>query len=101
MSRKDALTLASRTLASLLAVWALSELSSLPQSLHSFLRYINQDPGASTTPQYWRHYYLIALGFHVTRIVGFSLMSRWLYKGGQDVQELLLPTAAEENILRN
>jgi hypothetical protein len=41
MSRKDAVVLASRTLALLLTVWALAEAGNLPASLHSFLRYMN------------------------------------------------------------
>ena len=51
MSRQDAVVLASRTLALLLAVWALVEASYLPASLHSFLRYANQEPGSSTITQ--------------------------------------------------
>jgi hypothetical protein len=89
MSRKDAVVLASRTLALLLTVWALSEASGLPGSLYSFLHYINQEPGSSTATQYWLHYHLITLGFLVTRIVGFSLMARWLYQGGPDVEQLV------------
>ena len=80
MSRKDALVLASRTLALLLVVWALGEASYLPERVHSFLRYNNQEPGASTAIQYWRHYYLISLGFLVTR----------LFKVGPEVEELFL-----------
>jgi len=101
MSRKDALILASRTLALLLAVWAFAEVSSLPESLHSFLRYINEGQGSSTGIQYLRHYYLIRLGFLVTRIVGFSLMARWLYKGGPEVEELLSPAPHQENAVQN
>jgi hypothetical protein len=93
--------LASRMLALLLAVWALSEASYLPERLHSFLRYMNQEPGSSTALQYWRHYYLIVLGFLVTRIVGFSLMARWLYKGGPEVEELLSQTPAQEKAILN
>jgi hypothetical protein len=91
MLRKDAIALASRTLALLLALWALTEVSYLPEILHSFLRYVNQEPGSSTAIQYLRHYYLIKLGFLITRIAGFSLMARWLYKGGPEVDELFLP----------
>jgi hypothetical protein len=101
MSRKDAVVLASRTLALLLTVWALGEASSLPEGLHSFLRYINQEPGSSTVIQYWRHYYLIRLGFMVTRIVGFSLLAGWLYKGGPDVEGLLSPAAPDENSVQS
>jgi hypothetical protein len=101
MSRKDAVVLASRALALLFAVWALGEASNLPDRLHSFLHYINQEPGSSTALQYLRHYYLISLGFLVTRIVGFSLISRWLYKGGPEVEDLLSPPAPPENAVQN
>jgi hypothetical protein len=97
MSRKDAVVLASRTLVLLMAVWALAEASSLPESLLSFLRYSNQEPASSTAAQYWRHYHLITLGFLVTRITGFSFLARWLYKGGSDVEQLLLPSASQES----
>jgi hypothetical protein len=101
MSRKDALVLASRALALLFAVWALGEASYLPEFLHSFRRYISQEPGSSTSIQYWRHYYLIRLGFLVVRIVGFSLLASWLYKGGPEVEELLLHPAAQERAVHN
>jgi len=68
MSKKDAVMLASRTLATLLIVWALSDVSYLPERLHSYLRYLSQP--ASSGIDYLRHYYLIELGFLVTRIVG-------------------------------
>jgi hypothetical protein len=101
MSRKDAVVLASRALALLFAVWALGEASYLPERLHSFLHYINQEPGSSTAIQYLRHYYLITLGFLVTRIVGFSLMARWLYKGGPEVEELLSHPVPQDNAIQN
>jgi len=95
ISRKDAVILASRTLAVLLTVSALADVSYLPERLHSLLRYLNHEPGTATAIEYWRHYYLIQLGFLITRIVGFSLMARWLYKGGPDIEELLLPETEE------
>jgi hypothetical protein len=101
MSRKDAVILASRTLAVLFTVWALSEVSYLPERLHSFLRYSNQDAAPSIAIQHWRHYYVIALGFLVTRIVGFLLMARWLYRGGPDIDELLLPAELSDPNVRN
>lgn len=91
MSRRESIELASRALALLLAIWALGEASGLPRVAQSFLHYANQETGSSSAIQYWRHYYLISLGFLLTRIIGFSLMARWLYKGGTDVEELLLP----------
>jgi len=94
MSRKDAIVLAGRTLAVLLTVWALTDVSYLPERLHSFLFYLNRQPTSSTP--YGHHYYLIALGFLVVGIVGYSLMARWLYKCGPDVEELLLPAELGE-----
>jgi len=94
MSKKDAVVLASRTLATLLIVWALTEVSHLPVTLQSYLHYLNHEL-SSPSIEYMRHYYLITLGFIVTRIVGYSLMARWLYKGGPEIEELLLPTEPE------
>jgi hypothetical protein len=101
MSRKDALVLASRTLGLFLIMWALAEASYFPEGLHSFLSYMNHEPGSSTSIEYWRHYHLIKLCFLVTGIVGFSLMARWLYQGGPDVEQLLSGAAPQENSGRN
>jgi hypothetical protein len=100
MSRKDGVVLASRTLAVLLIVWALTDVSYLPGSLHSFLHYIGQETSSSPGVQYLRHYHLIALGFLVIRIVGYSLVAMWLYKGGPEIEELLLPGSEESVVQR-
>jgi hypothetical protein len=95
MSRRDAVVLGSRLLAVLLSVWVLSEISYLPVNVDSFLHYAE---GASlSSAPYWHHHYLLTLGFLVTRIVGFSLMSRWLFSCGPDVEELLLPASMRES----
>ncbi len=96
MSRQEAILLASRSLALLLAVWALTDLSYLPGSVHSFLHYLNYEHAAPGT-EYLRHYYLIALGFLVTRIVGYCLVAKWLYRGGPEIEELFLPARAEDS----
>jgi hypothetical protein len=46
--------------------------------------------------QYWRHYYLLRVGFLITRIIGYFLMARWLHKGGAGVEELLLPSTTQQ-----
>ena len=96
MSRKDAVVLAGRTLAALLTVWALTDVSYLPERLHSFLYYRSQE-GASSASIHLRQYYLIGLGFLVVRIVGYSLLARWLYKSGPEVGEFLLPADLTHN----
>lgn len=95
MSRKDAILLASRSLAVLLIVWALTDISYLPGSVHTFFHYLNYEHATPGT-EYLRHYYLIALGFLITRIVGYSLVARWLYRGGPEIEGLLLPMAEED-----
>jgi hypothetical protein len=100
MSRKDAVMLASRTLAVLLTVWALSDVSYLPERLHSLLHYLNHEPASPAAIECERHYYLIQIGFLVTRIVGYSLLAMWLYKGGPEVEELLLPGSEEPAVQR-
>jgi hypothetical protein len=100
MSRRDAVLLAGRALALLFTVWALSDVSSLPERVIAYLHYANEATASSAATQYWRHYELIALGFLITRIIGFSLLAVWLRKGGSEVEELLLPSATEENSAR-
>lgn len=101
MSRKDALTLASRTLALLLTVWALAEASSLPECVHSYLHYMRPSSRSPDGSEYLRHYYLIRTGFLFAKVAGFALMARWLFKGGVDVEELFLPTEVHETPSQN
>jgi len=99
MLRKDAVVLASLSLALLFIVWALSEASYLPERLHSFLRYIDPEPRPSSLIEYGSHYDLIALGFRFTRIVGFAFLARWLYKGGSEVEALRLHDAPDDKVV--
>jgi hypothetical protein len=95
MSKREAVLLASRALAVLLMVWALSDVSYLPGRVFSLLHYLNREPSSAYT-EYMRHYYITEVGFLVTRIVGFSLLSRVLFKGGPDIHELLLPASDQQ-----
>jgi hypothetical protein len=96
MSRKDAVLLASRVFALLLTVGTLVEVSYLPEFVQSFLRYSADGPALTPSMQHLRHYDLIRLAFLITRIVGYSFMARWIYKGGPEVEELFLPSASDE-----
>ncbi len=103
MSRQDAVTLASRSLALLLTLWVLAEVSYLPSAVLAFGHYVGHEVSSSSNGeywQYWRQHYLIELSFLVTRIIGLSLMARWIYKGGREIRELLLPDEREENVAR-
>jgi len=80
MSRRDAIVLASRTLALLLMVWALTEVSYLPALVHAFVHHSREGHESSVGSDYLHHYYLIVLSFTITRIIGYSLLGRWLFR---------------------
>ncbi len=85
----------------ILALW---ELSYLPEYVQSFLHYADYQATPSTNTQYldyWRHHLLIGLGFLVTRIIGFALVSLWFFKGGPEIEQLLLPAASRESAPEN
>ena len=71
MTQKSFVELASRALAVLFIVWALTDVSYQPARLYEFLHYFGIAP-SSAYFEYMRHLELIELGFLVTRIVGFS-----------------------------
>lgn len=82
----------------------LTLVSYLPEEVLAFRHYVGHEITSSSNAEYWiywRHHYLIELGFLVTRIIGLSLMARWLFKGGPEVASLFLPEAAEEKLLQD
>jgi hypothetical protein len=99
MSREDAIVLASRVLAMLVTLWVLTDLSYLPGYVLSFRYYGGHEvisPTSAEYWQYWRHHYLVEMGFLITRIVGLSLAARWLFKDGPEVWELSLPSGSPQ-----
>lgn len=98
MSSKDGVLIASRILSVFFTVWALGEVTYLPEFLHSYLHYTDPDIVPSAYVQYMHHYYLLRVGFLVTRIIGYFLMARWLYKAGPGIEELLLPSQTEQTV---
>jgi hypothetical protein len=104
MSREDAVVLASRTLAVLVTLWVLTDISYLPGYALSFRHYAEHEVTAPTNAaywQYWSHHYLVDMSFLITRIIGLSLMARWLFRGGTEVARLLLPTEAESQTIQS
>lgn len=95
MSRRDGIVLGSRLLAVLLSVWALTEVSYLPSAIYTSLH--NYEGSSLSSLQYGRHHYLLSLGFLVVGIVGFSLMSMWLFRCGPDIEDLLLPASLPDD----
>lgn len=101
MSKKDGVVIASRALSVFLVVWALTEISYLPEYLHSYRYYPNAVSGSIGYVQYMQHYHLLRICFLITRTVGYSLMARWLYKAGPEVEEVFLPGLSGEGTMKN
>jgi hypothetical protein len=101
MSKQEAVIVVSRTLAVLLLVTALADVSYLPGNIYAFLHYSNVELSSPTATEYYRHANLIQLSFLIVRIIGFFLLSRWLFNGGPEVADLLLPASAEEIMISN
>lgn len=102
MSKQEAIVVAGRALAVLMTVWALSAVSYLPEYVQAYLHYAYYESTASTNVryvQYMQHSHLIDLCFLIARIIGFSLLARWLFKGGTEVNELLLPSSNEPQVV--
>jgi hypothetical protein len=94
MSRKDAVLLTSRVLAFLLLVWAITDATYLPERVNSYLHH-SEGSVLSATDDYWRHFYLVAIGFLLIRVIGSLLLAVWFCKGSPEVEQLLLPTMEE------
>jgi hypothetical protein len=100
MSKRDAVVLASRTLALLMLLWTFSEFCSLPESALSYLHYARYEP-ATARVDYMPHYHLALLAVTVAKIFGFSVMALWLYGAGPGVAETLLPGEADKDLTQS
>jgi hypothetical protein len=100
MQNQDAVGIAARALSVLFIASGLGEVSYLPEFINSYLHY---DVAATTSAyvEYMHHYYLLRLGFLITRIIGYFFMARWLHKGGPGVAELLLPSTPDQAAAQN
>ncbi len=99
MSTKEAVTIASRTLAVYFLAWLLSGLTSLPSSIFSFLHHENNliAPGATAYTAYMRNYYLLSLCFLVLRLAVLFFAVQWFYRSGPSIQEYFLGSSKGGN----
>lgn len=81
MTREDAAIVASRSLALLMAVWTLVELTELPVRIFSLLHHVGQQSVLGTR-SYWSTYYSLEVAFHVIRVLVTSLAGIWFWRGG-------------------
>jgi hypothetical protein len=81
MTRENAAIVASRSLALLMAVWTLVELTELPVRIFSLLHHLGQQSVLGTR-SYLSTYDFLEVAFHAIRVLVRSLAGIWFWRGG-------------------
>jgi hypothetical protein len=85
MTRDEGVHLASRSLALLMIIWALVDVTYLPDVVTSLVHYLRQR--TILVPQnYWIHHYEMITTFYVFRTVALFIAARWFWRCGPGVQ---------------
>jgi hypothetical protein len=92
VSTKEAVTIASRTLAVYFLFWFLSDLTYLPSRLYSLWHHESALGGSA----YWRYSDLISLSFSLVRLVALFFAVQWFYRSGPAIREYFLASSDEE-----
>ena len=90
MTRED-MVVASRSLALLMAVWTLVDLTYLPVRIFELLHH-ERHQSVIGRPDYWASYYSLAIACQVIRILLMALAGVWFWKGGPVPQTLFAGT---------
>lgn len=90
MSREEGIQIASRALALITAVSAVSTLTYLPDALVPLVHHL-LTRGALVGQDYWTGYYVAITFSHVVRFLGLSLAALWFWKCGPGVRSALFP----------
>lgn len=92
MTRTEGLLLASRAFALYLLAWGLSEVTYVPERIHS----LTHHSSVLISNDYWWRHELVSLSFLVVRIVGLFATAGWLYRCGPRVENYFFPEKTSE-----
>lgn len=81
MTREEAAVVASRSLAMLMAMWTLIDLTYLPETIFSLLHHLGHQSVVGPR-DYWSGYYSLLLASQGFRILLVALAGIWFWKGG-------------------
>ncbi len=81
MTREDMAVVASRSLALLMTVWTLVDVTHLPEQIFSLLHHVGHQSVVGPA-DYWTGYYSLVIAFHVIRLLVMALAGVWFWKGG-------------------
>jgi hypothetical protein len=94
VSKKEAVTIASRTLAVYFLFWFVSELTYLPSSMFSLWHHRNM-LGATEWTTYLRNSDVISISLRLLRMAALFFAVQWFYRAGPAVQEYFLDSTDE------
>ena len=87
MTRREGLLLASHAFALYLLSWGLSDVSYLPEHLHSFTHHSS----VLISEDYWWRHDLLSLSLLIMRIVALFATAGWLYRCSPRVEAYFFP----------
>ena len=87
MTREDMAVVASRSLALLMAVWTLVDLTYLPEKIFELFYHVGHQ-SVIGKPDHWISYYSLVIALHVIRTLLTALAGVWFWKGGPVPQTL-------------
>jgi len=89
MSRKEAVLLITRTISVYLLIWALTDLTYIPQNLFALAHHASLT--AIVSENYLRNYDLIYLAFRFIRIVALFAAANWFHSCGTKGEHFFFP----------
>jgi hypothetical protein len=96
MSKRETVVLVSRVFALLLAVWALVEITYLPEHLLALFHHMSQR-SVLAAHDYWSSYYMVITALHFVRIAGLSIAAVLFWKCGPGVERIFSPPPDNTN----
>ena len=87
MSRKEAVLLITPTISVYLVIWALTDLTYIPQNLFAFAHHAS----LTVSENYLRNYDLIYLAFLFIRMMALFAAANWFYNYGTRVEHFFFP----------
>src|SRR5690349_8518573 len=88
MSKKEMVFVVSRAFALLLIIWALLDLSYLPEHLFRLYHHARQQSVLTTPRDYWANYYLLGTATVVLRVIVQLVASAAFWRCGPRIQAL-------------
>ena len=89
MSREEAVLLITPTISVYLVIWALTDLTYIPQNLFAFAHHASLT--AIVSENYLRNYDLIYLAFRFIRIVALFAAANWFHSCGTKGEHFFFP----------